>query len=60
MIGYKRVSLIIEKALKLTADTGAKIVNYGENNLYPQEIANMIFASKTATAAVEKMTENIV
>lgn len=60
MIGYKRVSLIIEKALKLTADTGAKIVNYGENNLYPQEIANMVFASKTATAAVEKMTENIV
>lgn len=58
-IGYKRTSLIVEKALKVTADTGAKIVNYGENNLYPQEISNLIYASKTATAAVEKMTENI-
>ena len=60
MVGFKRISLIVERALKITADTGAKIVNYGENNLYPQEIANLIYASKTATAAVEKMTENIV
>ena len=40
--------------------TGDKIITYGDGNLYPQEIANLIYASKTASAAVEKMTENII
>lgn len=60
MIGYKRIQLIVERALKLSANTGDKIINYGDGNLYPQEIANLIYASKTASAAVEKLTENIV
>lgn len=60
MIGYKRIQLIVERALKLSANTGDKIINYGDGNLYPQEIANLIYASKTASAAVEKLTENII
>ena len=60
MIGYKRIQLIVERALKLSANTGDKIITYGDGNLYPQEIANLIYASKTASAAVEKMTENII
>jgi hypothetical protein len=60
MIGYKRIQLIVERALKLSANTGDKIIAYGDGNLYPQEIANLIYASKTASAAVEKMTENII
>ena len=60
MIGYKRVQLIVERALKLSANTGDKIITYGDGNLYPQEIANLIYASKTASAAVEKLTENII
>lgn len=60
MIGYKRFSLIVEKALRLSVNTGDKIINYGDGNLYPQEIAELIYASKTASAAVEKMTENII
>lgn len=60
MIGYKRIQLIVERALNLSANTGDKIITYGEGNLYPQEIANLIYASKTASAAVEKMTENII
>lgn len=60
MIGYKRIQLIVERALRLSANTGDKIITYGDGNLYPQEIANLIYASKTASAAVEKMTENII
>lgn len=60
MIGFNRCKLIVERALKITANTGEKTVTYGENNLYPQEIAELIYASKTASAAVEKMTENII
>ena len=60
MIGYKRIQLIVERALKLSANTGDRIITYGDGNLYPQEIANLIYASKTASAAVEKMTENII
>lgn len=60
MIGYSRIALLVEKALKLSANTGDKVINYGEGNLYPQEIAELIYASKTASAAVEKMTENII
>ena len=33
---------------------------FRSGNLYPQEIAELIYASKTASAAVEKMTENII
>ena len=60
MIGYKRIQLIVERALKLSANTGDRIITYGDGNLYPQEIANLIYASKTASAAVEKLTENII
>ena len=60
MIGYKRIQLIVERALKLSVNTGDKIITYGDGNLYPQEIANLIYASKTASAAVEKLTENII
>lgn len=60
MIGYKRIQLIVERALRLSANTGDKIITYGDGNLYPQEIANLIYASKTASAAVEKLTENII
>lgn len=54
MLGYNRCKLIVERALKLTANTSDKIINYGEGNLYPQEISELIYASKTASAAVEK------
>ena len=60
MIGYKRIQLIVERALNLSANTGDRIITYGDGNLYPQEIANLIYASKTASAAVEKLTENII
>ena len=60
MLGFNRCKLIVERALKLTANTGEKVINYGDGNLYPQEIAELIYASKTASAAVEKMTENII
>lgn len=60
MLGFNRCRLIVERALKLTANTGEKVINYGDGNLYPQEIAELIYASKTASAAVEKMTENII
>ena len=52
MIGYKRISLLIEKALKLSANTGDKVLNYGEGNLYPQNLSELIYASKTGSAAV--------
>lgn len=60
MNGYKRIQLIVERALNLSANTGDKIITYGDGNLYPQDIANLIYASKTASAAVEKLTENII
>ena len=60
MNGCKRIQLIIERALNLSANTGDKIITYGDGNLYPQDIANLIYASKTASAAVEKLTENII
>lgn len=60
MACFSRFALLVERALRLSVNTGDKIINYGENNLYPQEIAELIYASKTASAAVEKMTENIV
>lgn len=60
MIGYKRIQLLVERALKLSANTGDKVLNYGEGNLYPQEIAELLYASKTGSAAIEKMSENII
>lgn len=60
MIGYKKIQLIVERALRITANTGDKVVNYGGDNLYPQTIANLIYASKTAYSAVEKVAENII
>lgn len=60
MLGLNRCKLIVERALRISANTGEKIINYGEGNLYPQEISELIYASKTASAAVEKMTENII
>lgn len=60
MAYFSRFALLVERALRLSVNTGDKIINYGDNNLYPQEIAELIYASKTASAAVEKMTENII
>lgn len=60
MIGYRKIQLIVEKALRLTANTGDKVINYGGDNLYPQIISNLIYASKTAYSAVEKISENII
>lgn len=60
MTGYSRTALLVERALRLSANTGDRVINYGEGNLYPQEVAELIYASKTASAAVEKMTENII
>nr|DAF79268.1 MAG TPA: HK97 Family Phage Portal Protein [Caudoviricetes sp.] len=60
MIGYRKIQLIVEKALRLTANTGDKVINYGGDNLYPQTISNLIYASKTAYSAVEKISENII
>ena len=34
MIGYKRIQLIVERALRLSANTGDKIITYGDGNLY--------------------------
>lgn len=60
MIGLRRIGLIIERALNVSANTGDKVVNYGEGNLYPQNISDLIYASKTATASVGKIKENII
>ena len=49
MIGYKRISLLVEKALKLSANTGDKVLNYGEGNLYPQNIAELIMFTPICT-----------
>ena len=51
MIGYRRFALVVEKALKLSANTGDKIINYGDGNLYPQEIAELIYASRKGSQA---------
>ena len=32
MIGYRRFALVVEKALKLSANTGDKNINYGDGN----------------------------
>lgn len=60
MIAAKRVELLVRKALNLIARTTENVVSYDTDNLYPYRIANLIDASKTATACCEKAKENII
>lgn len=59
MSANKRINVIIDKALKAPARVADKIVGYGEGNLYPQIISELIYASKTASLSVERLSEAI-
>ena len=50
MIAAKKIELIVRRALNLVPRTSEGVVSYDVDNLYPQRIANLIDASKTATA----------
>lgn len=60
MIDGKRIYLAVRKAINLLPRQAEGVVSYDSDNLYPQRIANLIDASKTATACVAKAEENIV
>lgn len=60
MIDGKRIYLAVRKAINLLPRQAEGVVSYDADNLYPQRIANLIDASKTATACVAKAAENIV
>ena len=59
MIAHKKVNVIVDRALKINAKVSEKIVGYGDGNLYPQIIAELIYASKTASLSVERLSEAI-
>lgn len=60
MIAAKKIELIVRRALNLVPRTSEGVVSYDVDNLYPQRIANLIDASKTATACCDKAKENII
>lgn len=57
MIAAKKIELIVRKALNLVPRTSEGVVSYDVDNLYPQRIANLVDASKTATACCDKAKE---
>lgn len=59
MIAHKKVNVVIDRALKTSARTNEKVVGYGEGNLYPQIISELIYASKTAALSTERLSEAI-
>lgn len=59
MIAHKKVNVIVDRALKINAKVSEKIVGYGDGNLYPQIISELIYASKTASLSVERLSEAI-
>lgn len=59
MIAHKKVNVIVDRALKVNAKVSEKIVGYGDGNLYPQIISELIYASKTASLSVERLSEAI-
>lgn len=59
MIAHKKVNVIVDRALKVNARVSEKIVGYGDGNLYPQIISELIYASKTASLSVERLSEAI-
>ena len=59
MIAHKKVNVVIDRALKTSARTNEKVVGYGEGNLYPQIISELIYASKTASLSTERLSEAI-
>ena len=59
MIAHKQVNVIVDRALKVNARVSEKIVGYGDGNLYPQIISELIYASKTASLSVERLSEAI-
>lgn len=59
MIAHKKVNVIVDRALKINARVSEKIVGYGDGNLYPQIISELIYASKTASLSVERLSEAI-
>lgn len=59
MIAHRKVNVIVDRALKVNARVSEKIVGYGDGNLYPQIISELIYASKTASLSVERLSEAI-
>lgn len=59
MIAHKKINVIVDRALKINAKVSEKIVGYGDGNLYPQIISELIYASKTASLSVERLSEAI-
>lgn len=59
MIAHKKVNVILDRALKVNARVSERIVGYGDGNLYPQIISELIYASKTASLSVERLSEAI-
>lgn len=59
MIAHKKVNVIVDRALKVNAKVSEKIVGYGDGNLYPQILSELIYASKTASLSVERLSEAI-
>ena len=59
MIAHKKVNVIVDRALKINAKVSEKIVGNGDGNLYPQIISELIYASKTASLSVERLSEAI-
>lgn len=59
MIAHKKVNVVVDRALKINAKVSEKIVGYGDGNLYPQIISELIYASKTASLSVERLSEAI-
>ncbi len=59
MVSKKSVNVIQERALVYNPSPYQKILTYGANNLYPQVISELIYASKTASLSVERLSEAI-
>lgn len=59
MIANKRVNVVIDRALKVSPRTAEHVVGFGEGNLYPQIMSELIYSSKTASLSVERLSEAI-
>lgn len=59
MIAQKRVNTVIERAINTPAYANDKVVGFGSGNLYPQIMSELIYASKTASLSVERLSEAI-
>ncbi|SHF40574.1 hypothetical protein SAMN05444349_11878 [Bacteroides faecichinchillae] len=59
MAESRKVTVLIDKPVKTRPFVSEKIVGYGDSNLYPQLLSNMIYASKSASSSVERLSEAI-